>query len=124
MNKTIALNEFNKRASVQLNAKEFDLIEGMKSFDEEKVLNAFIALTGREITADDIKLAILIIDLSAALTPPVTLIRDPSLGGSPFNWPRSNETAPYRQTYGGDVLLGGGRGMTQSFTAVDDPVTH
>lgn len=127
MNKTIALRELNKRASVQLNAAEFDLIEGMKSFDEEKVLNAFIALTGREITADDIKLAILILDLSAALTPPATLIRDPGLGGSPFNWPvRTNETIlPYRQTYGGgDVMCGGGRGLTQSFTAVDDPVTH
>ena len=107
MNKTIALVEFNKRASVQLNAKEFDLIEGMKSFDEEKVLNAFIALTGREITADDVKLAILILDLSAALTPPATLIRDPNLGGSPFNWPKTNETIPYRQTYGGDVMCGG-----------------
>lgn len=124
MNKTIALVEFNKRASVQLDAKEFDLIEGMKSFDEEKVLNAFIALTGREITADDVKLAILILDLSAALTPPATLIRDPGLGGSPFNWPKTNETIPYRQTYGGDVMCGGGRGLTQSFTAVDDPVTH
>lgn len=111
MNKTIALNEFNKRASVKLDAKEFDLIEGMKSFDEEKVLNAFIALTGREITADDIKLAILILELSAALTPPATLIRDPGLGGSPFNWPKTNETIlPYRQTYGGgDVMCGGHR---------------
>lgn len=128
MNKTIALRELNKRASVQLNAAEFDLIEGMKSFDEEKVLNAFIALTGREITADDIKLAILILDLSAALTPPAVLIREPQLGGSPsLPWPtRINETTlPYRQTYGGgDVMCGGGRGLTNSFTAVDDPVTH
>lgn len=111
MNKTIALNEFNKRASATLNAAEFDLIEGMKSFDEEKVLNAFIALTGREITADDIKLAILILDLSKALTPPAVLIREPGLGGSPSIWPRSNETLPYRQTYGGGDVICGGSGM-------------
>lgn len=123
MNKTIALREFNKRASVTLDAKEFDLIEGMKSFDKEKVLGAFIALTSREITVADVELAILIIELSEALTPPATLIRDPGLGGSPFNWPvRTNETIlPYRQTYGGgDVTCSGGRGMTQSFTAVED----
>lgn len=106
MNKTIALREFNKRASVKLDSKEFDLIEGMKSFDKEKVMNAFIALTGREIRQEDIELAILIIELSEALTPPMTLIRDPSLGGSPFNWPKTNETiTPYRQTYGGGDVI-------------------
>lgn len=31
MNKTIALREFNKRASVKLDSAEFDMIEGMKS---------------------------------------------------------------------------------------------
>ena len=107
MNKTIALVEFNKRASVKLDAKEFDLIEGMKSFDEEKVLNAFIALTGREIGQEDIKLAILIIELSAALTPPAMLIRDPNLGGSPsIPWPPLNERQiPYRQTFGGGEVM-------------------
>lgn len=107
MNKTIALREFNKRASVKLDSKEFDLIEGMKSFDKEKVMNAFIALTGREIEQGDIELALLIIELSEALTLPATLIRDPGLGGSPFNWPvRTNETTlPYRQTYGGGDVM-------------------
>ena len=124
MNKTIALKEFNKRASVQLDAKEFDLIEGMKSFDEEKVMNAFIALTGREIGQEDIKLAILIIELSAALTPPAMLIRDPQLGGSPsLPWPNRSPVTPYTQRWD-DKVMCGGRGMTNSFTAVDDPVTH
>lgn len=105
MNKTIALREFNKRASVKLDAKEFDLIEGMKSFEKEKVLGAFIALTGREITVEDIKLAILIIELSEALTPPTTLIRDPRPGDSPFNWPvMTNPVQPYRQTFGDGVV--------------------
>lgn len=104
MNKTIALREFNKRASVKLDSKEFDLIEGMKSFDKEKVMNAFIALTGREISVEDIKLAILIIELSEALTPPTTLIRDS--GPSPFNWPPLNERqTPYRQTFGGGEVM-------------------
>ncbi len=104
MNKTIALREFNKRASVKLDSKEFDLIEGMKSFDKEKVMNAFIALTGREISVEDIKLAILIIELSVALTPPTTLIRDS--GPSPFNWPPLNERQiPYRQTFGGGEVM-------------------
>ena len=116
MNKTIALVEFNKRASVQLNASEFDLIEGMKSFDEEKVLNAFIALTGREITADDVKLAILILDLSAALTPPAVLIRDPQLGGSPsIPWPRS----PYTQRYGDGIMCGSRSALDSVGSAVD-----
>lgn len=107
MNKTIALVEFNKRASVQLNAAEFDLIEGMKSFDEEKVLNAFIALTGREITADDIKLAILILDLSAALTPPAVLIREPQLGGSPgLPWSGRTPIQPYTQRWDDKIICG------------------
>lgn len=119
MNKTIALVEFNKRASVQLDAKEFDLIEGMKSFDEEKVLNAFIALTGREITADDVKLAILIIDLSAALTPPAVLIRDPQLGGSPsLPWPRS-PIQPYTQRYGDGIMCGSRSALDSVGSAVD-----
>jgi len=105
MNKTVALKEFNKRASVTLNEKEFDLIEDMMAFDKEKVMNAFIALTGREVTVADIDLAILIIELSKALTPPAMLIRDPQLGGSPsLPWPSS----PYRTTFGGgDVMCGG-----------------
>ena len=118
MNKTIALVEFNKRASVQLNAKEFDLIEGMKSFDEEKVLNAFIALTGREIGQEDIKLAILIIELSAALTPPAMLIRDPNLGGSSsIPWPRSPQ--PYTQRYGDGIMCGSRSALDSIGSAVD-----
>ena len=105
MNKTIALREFNKRASVKLDSKEFDLIEGMKSFDKEKVMNAFIALTGREISVEDIKLAILIIELSEALTPPAVLIRDPQLGGSPsLPWPRS-PIQPYTQRFGDGQII-------------------
>jgi hypothetical protein len=104
MNKTIALREFNKRASVKLDAAEFDLIEGMKSFDKEKVLGAFIALTSREITVADIELAILIIELSEALTPPATLIRDPRIGGSPSIWPVMTNPAPYRQTFGDGIV--------------------
>lgn len=105
MNKMIALREFNKRASVMLNAKEFDLIEDMMSFDHDKIQEAFNALTGRDIGMLDIELAILIIELSEALTPPVLTVRDPQLGSSPsLPWPSS----PYRQTYGsGEILCGG-----------------
>lgn len=114
MNKTIALREFNKRASVKLDSKEFDLIEGMKSFDKEKVMNAFIALTGREIGQEDIKLAILIIELSEALTPP--LIRDPQLGGSPsMPWPRS----PYTQRFGDGIMCGSRSALDSVGSAVD-----
>lgn len=102
MNKTIALREFNKRASVTLDAVELDLIESMKLYDEEKVLGAFIALTGREITVEDVKLAILILELSEALTPPLLTIRDPQLGGSPsLPWPRNS---PYTQRYGDSIM--------------------
>lgn len=109
MSKTISLREYNKRASVTLNAKELDLIEGMKSFGEEKVVGAFTALTGRDISEDDVKLAILILELSEALTPPVMTVRDP-LVGSPSIWPRT-PSQPY--TLGaGDILCG--RGLTSS----------
>lgn len=118
MNKTIALREFNKRASVKLDSKEFDLIEGMKSFDKEKVMNAFIALTGREIGQEDIKLAILIIELSEALTPPTLMIRDPNLGGSPsIPWPRSPQ--PYTQRYGDGIMCGSRSALDSVGSAVD-----
>lgn len=104
MNKTIALREYNKRGESPLDSAEFDLIESMKLFSEEKIHGAFIALTGREISVEDIKLAILIIELSEALTPPTTLIRDS--GPSPFNWPPLNERQiPYRQTFGGGEVM-------------------
>jgi len=108
MNKTIALKEFNKRASVVLNEKEFDLIEDMMAFDKEKVQGAFIALTGREVTVADIDLAILIIELSKALTPPVLTIRDPQLGGSPsLPWPNRSPITPYTQRWDdGKVICG------------------
>lgn len=116
MNKTIALREFNKRASVKLDSKEFDLIEGMKLFSEEKIHGAFIALTGREISVEDIKLAILIIELSVALTPPAMLIRDPNLGGSPsIPWPRS----PYTQRFGDGIMCGSRSALDSVGSAVD-----
>lgn len=104
MNKTIALREYNKRGESPLDSAEFDLIESMKLFSEEKIHRAFMALTGREISVEDIKLAILIIELSEALTPPTTLIRDPRPGDSPFNWPVMTNPAPYRQTFGDGVV--------------------
>lgn len=108
MNKTIALAQYNKRANVKLVAKELELIEGMKGYSDEKVLNAFIALTGREIGQEDIKLAILIIELSEALTPPVLTIRDPQLGGSPsLPWPNRSPITPYTQRWGDNHILCG-----------------
>lgn len=105
MNKTIALREYNKRGESPLDSAEFDLIESMKLFSEEKIHGTFMALTGREISVEDIKLAILIIELSEALTPPTTLIRDPRPGDSPFNWPvMTNPVQPYRQTFGDGVV--------------------
>lgn len=89
MNKTIALREFNKRSETDLDAVEFSLIESMKLYDKGRVHEAFTALTGREISKEDVALAILIIELSEALIPPTTLIRDS--GPSPFNWPPLNE---------------------------------
>lgn len=107
MNKTIALVEFNKRASVTLNEKEFDLIEDMMSFDKEKVQGAFITLTGREVTVADIDLAILIIELSKALTPPMLTIRDPQLGGSPsLPWPGRTPIQPYTQRWDDKIICG------------------
>lgn len=104
MNKTIALREYNKRGESPLDSVEFDLIESMKTYSEEKIHGAFIALTGREISVEDIKLAILIIELSVALTPSTTLIRDS--GPSPFNWPPLSERQiPYRQTFGGGEVM-------------------
>ena len=103
MSKAIALREYNKRSSVTLNAKEFDMIESMKTFLDEKIVVAFTALTGREISEEDVKLAILILELTEALTPPT--IRD-TFGSPSLPWPRSPGT-PYTQTFGaGDILCG------------------
>lgn len=99
----IALKEYNKRASVQLNSEEVTLIEGMKSFSPAKISEAFSMLVGRKIPLKDVELLILIIDLTAALTPPMQIVRTGG-EGSPFNWP----SAPYRSTFGGgDVMCGG-----------------
>lgn len=105
MGTTIALSEYNKRGNAKLDVKEFALLENMKAFGPEKISGAFAALTGREIGLEDVKLAVLILDLTAALTPPAQIMR---IGGggspsdSPFNWPRN--PYPYTATLGsGDI---------------------
>ncbi len=103
MSKTIALQEYNKRASCPLDAAEFDLIEGMKSFGTERVAGAFAALTGRELELKDVELAILILDLLSALTPPVQYVNTGS--GGVFNWPAitSRREAHFCDEIGGRV---------------------
>ena len=102
MNHTVALSEYNKRAKVKLDSKKFSLIETMMTFPAEKIQGAFAALTDYEIGIEDIKLAMLIIDLAKALTPPAVIIRDngPS---NPFQMPRIGDQ-PYRSTFGGSTL--------------------
>lgn len=102
MNKTIALKEYNKRGETPLDMTEFDLIEGMKSYSSDKISGAFASLTGRELGLKDVELLILIIELSAVLTPPVQIIR-----GEDFKWPPLGTPPhhPYRSTFGSSEIL-------------------
>lgn len=102
MNLTVALSEYNKRAKVKLDSKKLSLIETMMTFPAEKIQGAFIALTDYEIGIEDVKLAMLIIDLAKALTTPAVILRDngPS---NPFQMPRIGDQ-PYRSTFGGSTL--------------------
>lgn len=87
MSKTLALSEYNKRASQSLTLKELEVIEGMRSFPKEKIAAAFSTLCNKDVGLKDVELLLLILSLIDAMTPQLTLNKILPGNSSPV-WPR------------------------------------